>query len=99
MNQSEYINNNVKQSNPQETEVEKNKGDQGNQLLGSPSISIHCFHSKLHRFSLFSSFGLELQLGHPIRVQLREQLGKSNKVGCEYQALAACLRTSVQLGM
>ena len=41
------------------------------------SITIHCFHLKLPVISIFSSSHLELQLGHPIRNQLREQLGKS----------------------
>ena len=46
-------------------------------MLKSPSITIHCFHLKLPRFSFSSSSRLELQLSHPIRNQLQEQIGKS----------------------
>ena len=48
-------------------------------MLKSPSTTIHCFHLKLPGISIFSSSGLELQLGHPIRNRLREQLGKSRR--------------------
>ena len=44
-----------------------------------PNITIHCFHLKLPGISIFRSSSLELQLGHPIRNQLQEQLGKSRR--------------------
>ena len=56
-----------------------------------PNITIHCFHLKLPGISIFSSSGLELQLGHPIRNQLREQLGKSR---CQLQPCSVPCRTN-----
>ena len=59
--------------------------------LESPNITIHCFHLKLPGISIFSSSGLELQLGHPIRNQLREQLRKSR---CQLQPCSVPRRTN-----
>ena len=60
-------------------------------MLKLPSITIHCFHLKLPSISIFSSSGLELQLGHPIRNQLREQLGNSR---CQLQPCSVPRRTN-----